>query len=287
MINIPLMSEAVYRKLDETHVHASMLKTIYSSSSKHLKVEKSSEAMSFGTAVHMFILEPDKFDSHYIVCPDFKPLSDEMKEKYGSDITHYSKTAEFKKQKADFEATIGTRTVLSQVDMERLRQMRKSTKESNSELYKRLIEAGRAEVSVVVDEMPYMVNGKLVKAPSKARIDNLVVEVDTMYIVDVKSCQSAKKHSFKYDSKKYGYDIQGAFYVDLVNEKFKNMVSQVRFLFLAIETQAPYLCSWFEMGEEMYNEGKAKIGSVIGEAIDVINGGEVKGYSSSYQIEVL
>lgn len=285
ILNIKPMSEKAYRALDTTHIYASMLKTLSSQSAKHLGIRKESEAMSFGTAVHMYLLEPSKFKTTYIERPEFKPLSDKMKEKYGDVLTHYSKTTEYKEQATAFEATVGARTVISITDMERLRNIKRSLKATpkGKALYERFIVAGDSELSVVEGTMPFGDKS----APAKARLDNMVIEGDTGYIVDVKSCQSAKRGPFKYDSKKWGYDIQGAFYHDLVSYKWRNMLTHIRFLFCAVETSPPYNVGWYEMGSEMYEEGKRKYGAVIGEAIDVINGGEKKGYSSAENIEEL
>jgi len=285
MINIKPMSEKQYRALDETHIYASMIKTLSSQSAKHLGIRKESSSMSFGTAVHMYLLEPEKFRKEYIGRPEFLPLSDENKKKYADSLTHYSKTKEFKEQAAKFEDAVGARNVISIADMERLRNMKRSLKATPKAkaLFERFIVAGHSELSIVEGAMPY----EGVSAPSKARLDNFVVEGDIGYIVDVKSCQSAKRHSFKYDSKKWGYDIQGAFYHDLVSYKYRNILKEIRFLFCAVETAPPYNVGWYEMSCEMYNEGKAKIGAVIGEAIGVINGAEKKGYSSSETIEFL
>ena len=279
------MSEKKYRSLDETYIYASMLKTLYSQSAKHLNIRKESDAMSFGTALHMFILEPDRFSNEYIERPEFTPVSDEMKEKYKDNLTHYSKTKEFKEQASAFEAVVGDRVVISSSDMERLRNIKRSLKSTPKAkaLYERFLVNGYSEVSIVETGMPY---GDTT-APSKARLDNFVVEGEVGYIVDIKSCQNAKKHSFKYDAKKWGYDIQGAFYHDLTSFKYRNMLKEIRFIFCAIESAPPYNVAWYEMSDEMYMEGKSKIEKVIGEAISIINGGEIKGYSASEVVELL
>jgi len=272
------MSEKNYRAMDRTHIYSSLLKTIYSQSAKHLDKEREeNDAFTFGTLAHMYILEPEKFKETTILQPEFNPISKEMKEKYKDGDANYNRTKECREQKEAFEASVGDKTVVSPSDMEKLEKMLTSIKNGNYDLYEEFLTGGKAEYTIVNDFHEH--NGK--KFPVKVRIDYFIFR-DTITIVDVKTTQNASEQSFRYDIRKYGYDIQAAFYMDVVKQKFPG--HSVRFLWVAIEKLPPYAFGWYECSQETYKYGYDKYSSVMEEALNVLNGGVKKGYKAAYDI---
>ena len=117
--------------------------------------------------------------------------------------------------------------------------------------------------------------------PVKARIDYFINR-DIITIVDLKTTQSASLKSFKSDIIKYGYDIQAAFYIDVVRNKFPGKA--VDFLWIAVEKVPPYGFGWYRCSKETYDYGKAKYSPLMEEALNIVRGGEKKGYKAAYDI---
>ena len=284
------LTEAQYRALDKSHVYASMLKTLHTSSPKHLDVRKESESMAFGTLAHLYFLEPEKFEKDVVVIPELKPQSKEDIEKYAESCVNgvvgevkrgWTNTKNYKAMKTAFEASVGDRATISMADMERLEKMMESTLSAYPTLFNKLMRGGEAEVSVVMDKMRHKYGEKEFFVPAKARFDYMKEFGGDIVVADLKTCQSAHPKAFKHDSIKYGYDIQGAWYADLGMQKFGK---PIKFVFLAVETQPPYNAVFYDMSEEMYNYGKAKYSNVLEEAVDIINGKEKIGYTGKDEV---
>ena len=284
------LSEAQYRALDKTHCYASMLKTLHTSSAKHLDIRKESESMAFGTLAHLYFLEPDKFASTVVVVPEFKPETKEDIEKYAESCVNgvvgevkrgWTNTTHCKEMKTAFEASVGSKSVISITDMTRLEKMMESTLETYPTMFNKLMRGGEAEVSVVMDRMPHKYGETEFFVPGKARFDYMKEFGGDIVVADLKTCQSSHPKAFKHDSIKWGYDIQGAWYSDLGMAKFGK---PVKFVFLAVETQPPFNAVFYDMSEEMYNYGKTKYANVLEEAVDIINGKEKLGYTQKDKV---
>ena len=70
-------------------------------------------------------------------------------------------------------------------------------------------------------------------------------------IGDYKTCQDVTQ--FKYDIKKYGYDIQAVFYSDILG------INPVQFYFIAVEKTAPYTVQVFSLSESTIEYARSKM----------------------------
>lgn len=263
-------------------INSSMLKTLYFESAKHLDFNKESKSLSTGKLFHRYLLEPELFKKTTVLQPEFFPISKEMKEKYSENMENYSRTKEFRDKKQAFDDSIGDRTLVSKSELETLENMKNSILESK-ELYNLFLTGGKAEV-VINQEID--IKGK--KYSCKVKLDYLIIG-NIVYIIDVKSTKSASYNNFKRDIIKYGYDIQAAFYHDIIRKYLISIpeaidINRIEFIWLAIETSAPYGFAWYECSQQTFDYGRDKYMSVIEEARRVIETGEKAGYRASYEV---
>lgn len=285
------MNEQVYRDLDKTHVFSTMLKTLYSQSAKHLDIRKDSSSFNFGRLSHMNVLEPERFEEETIEQPVFAPLSKEMKLKYAvtmvngivSEVhTDYGRTKECREQKELFEKESDGLLVVSKSDAERLKEMKAVLISENKPFYKSYIVDGESEATIVRNNFQC---GDM-SAPAKVRLDKLIID-DTfklITIVDYKTTQNASPHAFKYEVKKYGYEIQAAFYIDIVMDNPLYKDYKIDFIWLAQESLPPYNFGYYRCSEDTYLDGKHKYQSVFKTAVDILNGAKKEGYKASKEI---
>jgi hypothetical protein len=282
-MNFPIISnEAYHGKKD--YLNSSTLKTIYSKSDMHLGAFKGNASTNFGTLAHSYILEPESFAKEYSVTPEFEPLSKEMKNKYVVTSVNdsvkevdknYGRTKEYREQKEAWEER--NPNAVSNSEIEKLIEMQ--TNIEDGDLYKKFLTGGHAEASVFLDNfLTVLEDGREIRTKAKVRFD-YVKEIDgVVYISDLKTCQEASPWSFRSSIYKFGYDIQGAFYLDVASQYFKK---PVKFIFLASESEFPHACGWYMLSKETYEKGKHKYSSVIERAVNVMQGGKKRGYESS------
>ncbi len=73
-------------------------------------------------------------------------------------------------------------------------------------------------------------------------------------VVDVKSTEAVDELEFKQQIKKYGYDIQAAWYLELCSAFYKK--EYTNFVFIAVEKQPPYRCRCYYLGGDYLRDGR-------------------------------
>lgn len=147
---------------------------------KYKEEKDPTPAMAMGTAIHMAILEPERFDKHYVVaeCED-------------------RRSAYYKGLVKD----VGADRVITLKDHRKLLGMQEAAYR-NSRFRRYMERSGRNELSVVsVDPAT--------GAPIKCRFDRLG---DSMFALDLKKCQDARSNEFTKAITNYGYYMQIPFY---------------------------------------------------------------------------
>lgn len=289
-----VMTDKEYRALPN-RVYSTMLKTIESSSEKHLdKKFEGTPSTEFGTLAHMFFLEPERFNEEVTVIPEFVPISKVNIEKYVITSVNgiikevkpdYRRTKEYREQKENFEAN--NTNCITVADHARLVQMKDSVTSETNEHFNRFLTGGDEELSITINSFITNVKGKEIESPVKARLDYVTIDGDTVYIVDLKTCQDASPRAFKRTIISYSYDLQAAFYTDVLKQYYFTREKKVVFLWLAVESLPPYGFGWYQMSQETYQYGFNKYSSVIERATAIVNGSEKRGYSSSSKIEMI
>jgi hypothetical protein len=211
---------------DMSAVSASMLKKLDESprvyESEYITKESPSEptaAMEMGTALHVAVLEPESFDSQYVVCPSF--CSDKRTKAY-----------------KEWEALHGSdgRIVLKQDEMDLIARCRLSI--TRNQLAFRLLSApGISEKSIYWHDSETGI-------PCKFRCDKIAGP----FVVDLKTTSECTERDFRRSVEKYRYHLQAAHYLAGAAAELGSEVKE--FFFVVVETQAPYRCRVFDLDGE-------------------------------------
>jgi exodeoxyribonuclease VIII len=184
-----------------------------------------SDAMRFGTMLHTAILEPEEFESRYIVCP--AECSDRRTKAY-----------------KEWAATVGDREIVTEQDRSRL--LRSADAVRNNADAKAILDAAQ------IKEKSIYFTDFLSDVPCRVRFDALAGSL----IVDIKSINECTEDNFRYQVEKYRYDLQAAHYL----EGFKSLAPGVhwRFAFIAVETTFPFCCRVFDIETEDIENAMAR-----------------------------
>ena len=181
------------------------------------------DSIVIGKAVHKLVLEPNDFNTDFVI-EDF----------VGNDANKNSKI--YKEAKKAWESNIKGRQVLSINDFEKVKLMARNV----NAIAGGLLQNGIAEHAFFSD---------FDSIPVKCKVD--YYKEDIGVLIDLKTTKSIK--DFKKSILEYGYGTQSAFYLDVLNSLDKKAE---RFVFILVETTAPYMVSVQEMDFESIEEGR-------------------------------
>lgn len=217
---------------DRTHVSCSMLKKALKSP-KHLKdyLDKPSfttPAMTFGSAFHCLLLEPEKFNNQFYIL--------DLNQRPNKDMTMAAGVnKKWKESELSIAKDLG-KSIISEADLDKLDLMIESVMQ-HDEIRQYLKESKR--------EVPnaWEING----IKCKGKFDLLAFD----YIADFKTTAELKGISkFGYDCKDHDYDMQAAFYCDSMGlDQFK---------FIVVSKKDPYNVAVYDASEEFLARGRAK-----------------------------
>ena len=207
------------------YISASGLKMIAKKSVHHyLNADfKSTPSMAFGTAVHTAIYEPNDFHKEYHIIPKIDRRTKAGKELYAQHI-------EEAKEK----------TILDEEDHKRILIILENLGKSEAKEYVQ----GEMELSHYTEFEGI-----------KVRVRPDCVNKVAGFISDVKTCQDNSPRAFLGDIYKYKYHVQAAFYMDMLGVN--------KFVFIAIETNAPYSIETYVLSEELLEKGRQEYKKAI------------------------
>jgi hypothetical protein len=176
---------------------------------------KESASMALGTAVHTALLEPDRFDADYAICPP--ECSDRRTKAY-----------------REWAAENDGKIVLSADEAKTIHAICKSAMRDKFAAI--LLGAdGYVEKSLEWTDQGL---------PCRARFD----KVAGSFIIDIKTCQDATPEAFARTIASYRYDLQAAHYLAGIP------YIAARFVFVAIETASPFRVRCYEMcGDDLFS----------------------------------
>ena len=182
-----------------------------------------SPSLTLGRAVHKLVLDPDSFNEDFVI-EDFK----------GADLNKNTKA--YKEAKKEFLQSVGDREVLSIDLFKQVTQMATNIKA----IAGGLLQNGQPEQAFFssFDDIP-------VKCKADYYNESLGL------VIDIKTTKSIK--DFKKSILEHGYGTQSAFYLDVINSLGKKAD---RFIFILVESTAPYMVSVQEMSFEGIEEGR-------------------------------
>jgi exodeoxyribonuclease VIII len=208
-------------------INNSSLKVMKEKSPKHYKYyvecgREETDAMRIGSALHTRILEPDAFDSRYIVIPDVDRRTKAGKEVYQ-------------------EAESDGRTIVKQSEMEMMEAIVENLRQKN---VASLLGGVKLETCIVwTDEDTGLL--------CKARMDFWRQAFN--YIGDLKSTVDACPEHFSREVIRYLYHQQAAFYVDGMKTL---TLSEPRFYLIPVEKSPPYDSAAYELDDDALRAGR-------------------------------
>lgn len=214
-----------------------------------------------GTALHASILEPGLFRSRYVKGPCLSRSSKDFKL---------------------FQSANLGKIILKDDEYSDIVGMTKSVN-NNSNAGKLLsLSGGVAEESIFWIDATTGVKCRC--RPDLRR--NIWTDPDTgrkiLTLVDVKTTEDARPVPFKRSVKKFGYDIQDAFYCDGAAQAFE--VDEVEFVFVAIEKKPPYGVMVHILDNELVHEGREKYRKALEQYSECRSSGHWPGYREEINI---
>lgn len=196
--------------------------------------EPQTPALIFGAMVHKLLLEPETFESEFVIAPNVDRRTKDGKAAY-----------------AAFLEALNGRQEISAADYERAVQM---------------VQAALATpfVKALLDgmhEQAYFWRDAATEELCKIRTDCVRYVGDTPLIVDYKTSTDASLDGFTRSALRYGYDFQAGMYCEGVE-----MVTGVapRFLFIVQEKEAPFAVNVVEADPAFILRGKDKFRELLG-----------------------
>ncbi|MDA3046729.1 PD-(D/E)XK nuclease-like domain-containing protein [Campylobacter sp. VBCF_06 NA8] len=171
-------------------------------------------SLLLGSVIHKLVLEPLTFSHEYAVMPECD-----------------KRTKEGKAIFAEFEAKSAGKTIITHEIFDKAKAIAKSV--TTHKAFDIFVNNGMAEQSYFSE-----INGVKVKCRPDFYNEKLGL------LVDLKTAQSVKKYDFTKSIANYAYDMQVAFYTDILESLGKAVNS---FLFIAVETKEPYGVAFYEI----------------------------------------
>ena len=237
---------------------ASQLKALYKSPGNYQayldKVWETTKSLEFGTLVHMAILEPDKFKETYIKMPSDKGILKKIfdaldKANEGKAVKKEIKAPRRTKMYTDWKnsyiekAEAKGQKIMTDLDVAILEKI--ITKAYLTGVMDTFFSGGEAEKTI------------------KVNVDNYDKNFDALAIIDYSKpdmnvdlkTTSSDLSSFKWDAKKYGYDVQAALTSSMENKPF---------IFIVVQTVEPYDIAVFNTSQQFLEYGAEKINQALG-----------------------
>lgn len=198
----------------------------------HQMDNEPTEAMQLGTALHMAVLEPDKFDDEYFI----------LKEKPDR------RTKAGKEEWDSLQVKHAGKTLIMPDSGEAILSMRKSIVHNN--LMQKLLTNG------IVEQSMYWTD-PLTGIKQRCRPDfrrNAVV-------IDIKTTRDASPEKFALAMSHLDYHLSAAHYCEGISECHGFSVKA--FLFVAVESSFPYTCAVYRLSETDLENARARRNSYL------------------------
>jgi hypothetical protein len=245
------MPEDVYRKLPgngSTDIKRLLRSAAHYEDALH-RPSESTDAQQLGTAVHLAVLEPARFEGKVVVEPDL-----DRRTKVGKEAA------------AAFAAAHAGKLILSLQDYETTRRIADSVRRHPGAAF--LLQDGASEVTLQwTDEAS--------GAPCKARLDWLAA---SMVVVDLKTTRDASPAGFSRAIGTYGYAIQAAHY----RNGFRVVMGQdmPAWVFIAVEKEPPYAVGVYALETESIDAAAERVAGALHRYKVCMETGEWPAYSS-------
>ena len=201
------------------------------------------DAMRLGSAVHMLALEPEKFDSEYVVLDG--PVNPRTQAAYGRDTKAFSEWLE--NAKAD-----ESRKIMIRDDFDQSLKIAQAF--HSHEIIEGLMTVDGKEFEKTLLLTYQYDDGSSEKVKCKP---DCIIPAESI-IIDLKTSSDPRPEEFQWSALRYGYYRQAAIYLDACEVFYGK---EFRFLFGVVNSKAPHECGVFELtladiqrGREEYHE---------------------------------
>ena len=243
-----------------TAINASLLKRLSKSpQTAYATKTETSAAMDFGHAYHTYILEPEQFDSLYVLYDAAK--RPEADKNFGSKANKEWRNAIYK------QAVVDRKTVVEVSDMEKIKLMAAQLKQ-NSIYAERLIANTTHEQSVY---QSVEIAGQ--QYDVKCRIDGINSEHGVIF--DLKTSKDAHPSGFQREAGQFQYHLQMAFYKRLAELEFGK---PFEVFIIAQETEAPFNSGMYRITPAMISKGNIEVENMLKLAAHIHRTGEIGSY---------
>ena len=200
------------------------------------------DAMTFGSAYHCFVLEPDKFDKEYYVFDD-SAICGALIAKGAKSPRATNDYKTWEKQEMSFS---DGKVLLDKEDFEKIKAMKYRL--FSHPYAKMLLTNGEPEVGIggVLQTSVGEINIKF--KPDYLKPKRRV-------IVDLKTCADASIDGFTRAAADMDYHIQAAFYSDMIELMTGDKMQQT-FIFIAQEKKKPFAFNLFECSPQFIGQGR-------------------------------
>lgn len=225
--------------------------------------DKQSPALTFGSALHCAVLEPDVFARRYVVLPADAP-------RYPTDAQWNAKgqRAPDSQKAVDFwtawNAENTGRERLSAADYDKVRRMADSA--MAHPVARGLLMGGDREVTMRWKDADTGID-------CKARAD---LFASGEFLMDLKSCRDASPEGFARAVTTYQYGLQAAHYLSGIQA---NGDAIKWFVFLAVESSEPYVCQPYILDAQAESLGFNQRRKAITKQAECLSTGHWPGYS--------
>lgn len=210
-------------------------------------------ALLFGQALHMAVLETEKFLQTYAVLPNFGD----------------GRTTAAKEKKARWLAENGGKKPLTQEDAEAIQGIYRSIQ--SHQLAGKMIRDGMSEVTLRWRDEETGIE-------CKGRADYYVDKLDAAF--DIKTTEDARAEFFARSMALYRYHVQHAFYAD----GFRSIGQPLQnFVFIAAEKRPPYAVALYTLSDKHVAIGERAMRRNLRSIRDAIEADSYKGYSEGIE----
>lgn len=220
------------------------------------KLQRNSEAMQFGTAAHMALLEPMKFKELYLTEPTAMPNGEAINRRKKAD----------KEFLEDFRLKNLDKVVIEEDDLDCITGILNSL--LTNETAAMLLTGGEPEIAACWEYRGHQCKGKL----DKWHINHPLFGKT---VVEFKTTQDASEAQFSREIINRGMDFQAAFYNIAFNAD--------RYFIIACDKSAPYAHGIYDM--ELYLPlGKSKVDRAFDRLEECIKTNKWSGYTTNVNI---
>ena len=205
------------------------------------------DAMRLGSAVHMLALEPEKFDSQYVVLEG--PINAKTGNPYGRDTKAFTEWLE--------AASVDeTRKVLIREDFESSLNIAQAF--HSHEIIEGLMSVEGKEFEKTLLLTYQYDDGSSERVKCKP---DCIIPAESI-IIDLKTSSDPRPEEFQWSALRYGYYRQAAIYLDACEVYYGK---EFRFLFGVVNSKAPNECGVFELTPSDIQRGRDEYHELIEE----------------------